>query len=243
MTDSGDEPEGIMHMNPDILYSDERHDREILEHVIVNDRLPDYMVKTIGYMERIEGAPEAGEGLIAAALVTLPSNPCKAAGNLYEFSVDLMSQGSRKTKDIRLTLEALLMSAEENIFRQTMRVAITGEGEGGYAALEESMQKVYRIYGALPEDSESTLKEDIRSDPGLQVLHEASYEAARQRLEPMVADMLNRNPEYKPLVDLKKLVNAYVNVPSITPFQLHNPDMIPSDVVLLEEDSLKRERE
>jgi hypothetical protein len=162
-----------------------------------------------------------------AGFVALSTDPYSAADTLHEYSMMLFAQGSRKTKDIVVTLENLALFGEELLARCQDKPA--------YVKLNQSVTELYRLYRsvtALPKDSDEKLKKSVKSDPKLLEFHWKSYKRFYEKLEPYAEAMLARNPEFKLHVDVWELTELLVNAPIVTADQPNDKSSLSIDVVL-----------
>jgi len=210
-------------MSDNVVYSDSNQEKLVLRYIERNRRLPPQYCTTIMI---VMGAEKSGKHLIMQKSMT-GDNLYQAEQSLFDNARLLMGQKRRKAKDVLNSLDYVLAAAEQMSFN-------LNNDEHPYASkFEKLLLRMYEMRQplgkALQQNPEITLEEAAKEDVRISDTVEVGYRMHAEEVEPMVKQMLEKNPEFRDKLEERFLIDLFVNLPMIMPQQLKARDY-PSDM-------------
>jgi hypothetical protein len=211
-------------MSKEIPYLDRSHDKEILEYVAKNGKLPPDQILSAGI---IGSDIEESDKYLLIGFSLTGDNLYQTGESLIANAKMLFAQKRRKIRDILKTLDYVLGTAEE-IGSQLI------EFEHSYAQkFQDMLTRIYSIRNPLERISqlhpEATLAEAAKEDARISDNVEQSYQRQYTQLSQLAEILLANNPEFKEKISERLLTDCFINVPVVVPEQLHKKDL-PSDM-------------
>ncbi len=204
-------------MASELLYSDPKMSKQILEHILEHDCLPKGVLVTTGNI--------IPNGVPGYSMFVSGVDLERANNYIFSCAMRLMSKYKRKASDTAMTLDCLLTDANQVLMMHSERAP-------GYQSFSKTVTALARLANSLDKYAgrkpDITIKEIAEKDKNIGEMYQKAYDEFKPDAEKLARQMLESCPEYKGKVKEERVVELMMNAPLVLTTQLHT-GITPSD--------------